>query len=118
MISKSNKKAFMKVVLTGLGVWLLFVFIAYLFSGSFKSALPFGILVLITMLKYGYTHFKIFKRKDKISGVVVATRNYNFENYFWQSLLFYWHFLFLFEKNDLFFICIITLYTISLFITY
>ena len=74
---KINLKAFLKIILYSLLTWALIVFIIFLFSGTLKSALPVGILVMIGTIKYFYPYFKKYKKelmKDEINKIKGAVR--------------------------------------------
>lgn len=67
MISNSGKKALLKIVVTGLIVWMSLLLAIYTFTGNLKSAFPVGIFVLIGVVKYFVPSYRRFK-KEQNSG--------------------------------------------------
>ena len=65
MLSQSSKFALKKIVLIPFVLWAAFVFVVFLFSGSFKAAIPAAIIVAIITAKYFYQDFKDYKKDNR-----------------------------------------------------
>ncbi len=64
MILRIGIRAFVKMIICDLLIWIFISLSIYFFSGSFKAALPIGILIIVFNLIFFHNTFKKFYKYE------------------------------------------------------